>query len=157
MVFNARIQPRLRIYAEKSRVQSGIVYESISNWQTVSYFDRAGYERNRYGTAVQASVQAALSHLFWLYLGSGVQALIIIMALLGCSFHALWEISRAEKPIGNFVTFTSYWGTMTFSLQRITWSFRGLTSVLINAERLLQLLETKPTIVEQPGCPALTA
>jgi len=84
-----------------------------------------------------------------IYLGSSVQSLIVIVGLLGCSFLAPWEISWAKKPIGNFVTFTLYWGTMMFSLQRIAWSFRGLTSSLVGAERLLQLLDTKPTIAEQ--------
>jgi ABC-type multidrug transport system fused ATPase/permease subunit len=77
------------------------------------------------------------------------------MGFLGCSFLTMREVALGRKPIGNFVTFTIYWGLMISPLQTIAWSYQNLTSTLIDAERLLQLLQTSPSVKEREDCSEL--
>ena len=148
VTLTAWAQPTRRTYVEKSRIENKTVYESISNWQTVSYFNRAPYERHRYGKAVQTTIKAQLSYLFRSYTGHGVQSLLMTFGFAGCSVLAISQISTGRKPVGNFVTLIMYWDTMMNPLYTMADSYRQISSTLIDAERLLQLLNTKPSVAE---------
>ena len=74
------------------------------------------------------------------------------LGLGGCAILAAWEISSGRKPVGNFVTLIMYWSAIVSPLGRLTYTFRYLSKTLIDAERVLQLLKTKPT-VEEPANP----
>ena len=148
ITMTAWAQPLRRVYVEKARDESKTVYELIPNWQTVSYFNRAPYERERYGKSVQTKINARWAFIFRWYTGHASQALVMDVGFCACSLLAVWEISSGRKPVGNFVTFITYWGTMVRPLYTMASSYRHISSTLIDAERLLQLLTTKPSVVE---------
>jgi ABC-type transport system involved in Fe-S cluster assembly fused permease/ATPase subunit len=148
ITMTAWAQPLRRVYVEKARNESKTVYELVPNWQTVSYFNRAPYERDRYSKAVQTKINARWAFIFRWYAGHASQALVMDVGFCACSLLAVWEISSGRKPIGNFVTFITYWGTMVRPLYTMANSYRHISSTLIDAERLLQLLTTKPSVVE---------
>jgi ABC-type multidrug transport system fused ATPase/permease subunit len=129
------------------------LYESISNWQTVSYFNRAPYERDRYGNAIQSTIDAQMSWTFRSFTGHGVQSLLMEIGYTAAAILAISQISSGEKPVGNLITLIMYWGTMTNPLSTMADSYRQISSTLIDAERLLQLLRTKPTVTNSE-CPA---
>jgi ABC-type multidrug transport system fused ATPase/permease subunit len=53
--------------------------------------------------------------------------------------------------IGVFITLLTYWSSITKPLSVVANSYRACTTYLINAERLLELLHTQPT-VDDTGC-----
>ncbi len=53
--------------------------------------------------------------------------------------------------MGNFVALNTYWTTLSYPFSTLAYSFRQLTSNLIDAERLLQLLRTKPSVSDRYG------
>jgi ABC-type transport system involved in Fe-S cluster assembly fused permease/ATPase subunit len=136
---------------------SETLYESISNWQTVSYFNRAPFERDRYGKAVQATITAEMTWIFRSFTGHGVQSLIMTFGFAGAAILATSQISSGRKPVGNLVTLIMYWGTMTYPLSTMADSYRQISSTLIDAERLLQLLKTSPTVTDSQMPADLTA
>jgi ABC-type transport system involved in Fe-S cluster assembly fused permease/ATPase subunit len=139
-------QPARRTYVDKSRKENKTVYESISNWQTVTYFNRGEYERDRYKNAVGTTISAQWRYYMRSYINHGSQSLLITLGYCGVLLIAIWEISDGGKPIGNFVTLITYWETMMSPLYTMAYSYRHLSSTLIDAERLLQLLSTKSTV-----------
>jgi ABC-type transport system involved in Fe-S cluster assembly fused permease/ATPase subunit len=124
------------------------LYESISNWQTVAYFNRTPYERDRYGKAIQTTIDAQMSWIFRSFAGHGVQSLIMKLGFAGATILAISQISSGQKPVGNLITLIMYWGTMTYPLSTMADSYRQISSTLIDAERLLQLLKTTPTVTD---------
>ncbi|KIV98886.1 uncharacterized protein PV09_09376 [Verruconis gallopava] len=86
-----------------------------------------------------------------LYVCNAVETLIMLLGLFSASLLAIRKISSGEASAGSFVTLGTFWATMTYPLEMIVWSHANITSIFIDAERLLQLLRTKPSILNLPG------
>ncbi|KAF2201929.1 ATP-binding cassette-type vacuolar membrane transporter-like protein Hmt1 [Delitschia confertaspora ATCC 74209] len=146
--FTSWTQPKRRSYVEKSRTENKTVYESISNWQTVAYFNRGPFERDRYKSAVQNTITAQYAYMFRSYGGHAVQDVLMTFGFAGCCVLAISQIVSGHKPIGNLITLIMYWDTMMSPLWTMAYSYRHIASTLIDAERLLQLLNTKPSVAD---------
>ncbi|KAF2260210.1 P-loop containing nucleoside triphosphate hydrolase protein [Lojkania enalia] len=144
-------QPRRRIYKEASRTESNVVNESLRNWQTVLYFNQVESEKDCYSRAVQNSLDAKLAYRTRMNSGNAVETLIMFLGLLSASLLAIRKISSGEASTGDFVTLGTFWATMTYPLEMIAWSHSNMTSIFIDAERLLQLLRTKPSVSDRPN------
>jgi ABC-type transport system involved in Fe-S cluster assembly fused permease/ATPase subunit len=147
--------PARRTMSEKDRAQNKTVYESVSNWQTVAYFNRGEYEGIRFKDAIHESLSSYWTYLFRVYAGVTLQSFIMNLGWSICILMALREISDGQKPVGNLVTFIMYWGTIVSPLYTISYSYRQVISTLVDAERILQLLRTKPTVVNKPNATEL--
>lgn len=149
VTFVSWTQPKRRSYVDKARAENKTVYESISNWPTVSYFNRAPYERDRYKTAIQKTITSKYSYLFRSYGGHAVQSSLMTFGFAGCMMLAISQIVSGRKPVGNLVTLIMYWDTMMNPLYTMAYTYRHIATTLIDAERLLQLLNTKPTVADK--------
>ncbi|KAF2194175.1 hypothetical protein K469DRAFT_689218 [Zopfia rhizophila CBS 207.26] len=141
-------QAKRRVFVEKARDENKTVYESVSNWQTVSYFNRNLFERDRYKDAVQTKITAEYGYRFRAWTGYAIQGLLIILGFAGACTLAISQIVSGKKPVGNLVTLMMYWEHMMSPLYTMAWSYRHIASTLIDAERLLQLLNTKPSVAD---------
>jgi ABC-type multidrug transport system fused ATPase/permease subunit len=153
----AYTQPKRRSYMEKSRFESKTLYESVSNWQTVSYFNRIPHEQERYQKTVDETIDAQLSYFYAWSFCYAAQSIVMTLGLLTAAFIAIYQISFSGKPVGNFVTFVMYWGTMMGPLNRLTWTWKQINTTLVDAERLLQLVQTKASVESAPDAPPLKA
>ncbi|KIV98461.1 uncharacterized protein PV09_09727 [Verruconis gallopava] len=135
-----------KTYSKAIRSESNTVNESLRNWQTVLYFNQVDFEKESYARAIQKTIHAKQAYLNRLNAGNAVQTLIDFLGLLGCSFLAIRKISSGDASIGSFVTLTTFWTTMVRPLDLIAWSYSNILSAFIDAERLFQLLCTKPSV-----------
>lgn len=141
---------RRRRFNNAWRNESKVQVESISNWQTVSHFNRSEYECDRYGKTLDQFNKAERHFIFSYYLGNGLQSVIMIIGRLAATFLAVYRVSQGTVPVGHFVTLTFYWGSIERPLAQMSWSIRRVTSMVIDSERLLQLLNTKPSVIDKP-------
>lgn len=149
--FTTLSQPKRRDYVEKQRSESSTVNETIHNWQTVAYFNRFAYEYKRYAENIINTISAQYQYYFRSMGGHAAQDLLTTLGFAGACVFGMTQIVTGRKPVGNLVTLILYWNTMTSPLYVLSYSFRQITSSLIDAERLLQLLNTKPTVADQEG------
>lgn len=149
--FTGLSQPKRREYVEKQRTESSTVNEVVHNWQTVAYFNRLAFEHNRYATNIMSTITAQYSYYFRSIGGHGMQDMLTTFGFAGCCIFGMWQIVSGKKPVGNLVTLIMYWHTMTQPLYVLSYSYRHISSSLIDAERLLQLLNTKPSVSDQEG------
>ncbi|TLD37394.1 putative ABC transporter [Venturia nashicola] len=150
-----RIRERRRLYVEKSRHENRTLYESVANWQSVSYFNRVPYEQVKYKGTVASAFSAQMSYLYTFSVGYAAQSLVMTVGLLAASFLAIYQITSGQKPVGNFVTMVMYWGVMMQPLSSLASSWRRISSTLVDAERLLQLIQSKPSVENHPGARTL--
>jgi ABC-type transport system involved in Fe-S cluster assembly fused permease/ATPase subunit len=127
---------------ENTNIIPETLYESVSNWQTVSYFNRTPYERGRYGKAVQATIDTQMAWIYRSFIGHGVQSLMMTVGFAGAAILAISQISSGRKPVGNLVTLIMYWGTMTNPLDTMADSYREISSTLIDAGKFPPLVES---------------
>jgi len=78
-----------------------------------------------------------------------VQDLLITLGFTAACAFAISQIITGDKPIGNLITFIMYWNTMMSPLYVMSHSYQHISSSLISAERLLELLNTKPTVTDR--------
>ena len=140
------VQPKRRVFNEKDRFEHKTIYASVSNWQTVAYFNRVPYEQKRYGDSVKAAIDTSAAYYMATTLMWAVEFFIMTLGIATCSFMAVYQITFQGKPVGSFVTLLFYWWVLMRPLDRVASSFKEVSSALIDAERLLQLLQTKPTV-----------
>ncbi|KAF2085032.1 ATP-binding cassette-type vacuolar membrane transporter-like protein Hmt1, partial [Saccharata proteae CBS 121410] len=138
-----------RLYVDKYLKENKIMYESVSNWQTVAYFNRRKHEEERLDKAVKEHIDAYVRYNWSYNMIFAVQALVILFGLLVASFLAAYRIALNERTVGSFVTLVGYWSTLSSPLSRLANSYNRLASDLIDAERMLQLFNTKSNIEDK--------
>jgi ABC-type transport system involved in Fe-S cluster assembly fused permease/ATPase subunit len=149
--FTGLSQPKRRDYVEKQRTESSTVNETVHNWQTVAYFNRLTFEHKRYATNIANTIRAQYAYYFRSMGGHATQDLITTFGFAGCCVFGMTQIVSGRKRVGNLVTLIMYWHTLTSPLYVLSYSYRHISSSLIDAERLLQLLNTKPSVADQDG------
>jgi ABC-type transport system involved in Fe-S cluster assembly fused permease/ATPase subunit len=149
--FTTLSQPKRRDYVEKQRTESSTVNETVHNWQTVAYFNRLTFEHKRYAENITNTISAQYSYYFRSLGGHAAQDVLTTFGFAGACIFGMSQIVTGRKSIGNLVTLIMYWHTMTSPLYVLSNGYRHISSSLIDAERLLQLLNTKPTVADQDG------
>ncbi|KAF2803840.1 uncharacterized protein BDZ99DRAFT_467954 [Mytilinidion resinicola] len=144
-----------RVYTEKSRNESKVLYENVSNWQTISYFNQFDYESDRLAKACSEQAMTGQKYNDLSNFMFGTQEVVMLFGQLSISFLAAYRVSQGDRPVGNFVALSSYWATLSYPLHMLAYSYKKLTIDLIDSERLLQLLNTKSKVVERDGAPDL--
>ncbi|KAK7516601.1 hypothetical protein IWZ03DRAFT_415124 [Phyllosticta citriasiana] len=144
-----------RRWVDKYVKENKILYESVSNWQTVAYFNRAGHEESRLSVAIDEHIDAYVRYIFFYNIVFAVEGLIMLLGLLVVSFLAAYRISEGTATVGSFVMLMSYWATLSSPLSRLASCYNKLSSDLIDAERMLELFQTKSSVPEQPDAPDL--
>jgi ABC-type transport system involved in Fe-S cluster assembly fused permease/ATPase subunit len=149
--FTTLSQPKRRDYVEKQRTESSTVNETVHNWQTVAYFNRLIYEHERYGANIMNTIQAQYAYYFRSMGGHAAQDMLTTFGFAACCVFGMTQIVAGRKQVGDLVTLIMYWHTMTSPLYVLSYSYRHISSSLIDAERLLQMLKTKPSVADKEG------
>ncbi|KAH7123522.1 ABC transporter [Dactylonectria estremocensis] len=144
-----------RTSAKAQREESRAMHQAVQGWQTVAYFNMFAFEKRRFGGAVEAQLSASRN---WGKRDAHIQA--ILEAMVPLTFFTLaslvlYEISQDRATTGDFVFFIQYWDYLIYPLKFLSHNYRYLMSDLVDAERLLNLLQTKPSIADRDGAKAL--
>ncbi|KAI0160968.1 hypothetical protein GGR52DRAFT_153961 [Hypoxylon sp. FL1284] len=144
--FKEKRKKMVKTYFEEHYIrQAGIL-----GWQTVSAFNQVPYEERRYGVAVQSHVDAAKSLYSSYFVGHAFQYLILLAGLLAGAFLAVYQITHGQATAGDFVMLLTYWGQLTSPLRFFSQLGKSISQDLVHAERLLDVMMTKPTVIEKP-------
>ncbi|CAD0108296.1 unnamed protein product, partial [Aureobasidium uvarum] len=146
---------RRRRYNQAQRNESKVQNESIGNWQTVAHFNMADYECTQYSKAVDEHNVARGRYYMVHYAGYAAQNLLLLLGQLSAALLAAYRVSRGGAPVGNFITLVTYWHTIEAPLTSVSFSVRQLSQMLIDSERLLELLRTQPSVADRSGAKPL--
>ena len=147
--FTTLSQPKRRDYVENQRAESSTVNETVHNWQTVAYFNRLAFEYERYSKKISDAISAQYAYRLTYMGGNAAQSLLTTVGFFSVCVFCMTQIVTGQKPIGNLVTLIMYWGTITSPLYVLSHSYQQITGSLIAAERLLQLLNTPPSVADR--------
>lgn len=135
-----------RAMAKASRQEANVILQAVQGWQTVTFFNMFRFERQRFGQAVETKVSTSRR---WGIRDALVEA--FVEALFPSTFFVLAclvmrEISLGRATPGDFVFLMQYWDHLTWPISMLTHNCRYLMSDLVDAERLLHLMQIKPSI-----------
>ncbi|RJE23601.1 ABC transporter transmembrane region [Aspergillus sclerotialis] len=143
--------PNRRRLTKAQRNESRVMHQAVQGWQTVSYFNRFAYERRRFGESVEKHLSASKKWSQWEAYIEVMVEFLVPLAFLSLACMVIYEIRLGKASPGDFVFFLQYWDMLIWPLKFLSDNYRFLMSDLVDAERLLLLLQTKPSIADKEG------
>ncbi|EEB08348.2 ATP-binding cassette-type vacuolar membrane transporter Hmt1 [Schizosaccharomyces japonicus yFS275] len=129
--------------------------DSIMNYETVKHFDADDYENNRYESAVDDYLRHEWRVSSSLSVINIVQGSILTLGLTATSILSAYRIIYGTDKVGDFVVLLTYMIQLQGPLNFFGTYYRAIQNSLIDAERLLELFNEKPTIQDSPDCKEL--
>lgn len=141
--------------SKSKRDEVRVMHQAVQGWQTVTYFNMFSFEKRRFGDAVDKQLHAAKT---WERRDACIQ--VLLNGVVPCTFFLLaslviYDIFQGGSTPGDFVFFIQYWEYLIWPLKFLSHQYRYLMSDLVDAERLLFLLQTKPSITDKEGAKEL--
>ncbi|BFZ58830.1 ATP-binding cassette-type vacuolar membrane transporter Hmt1 [Savitreella phatthalungensis] len=135
-----------RDMVNKSRDEYGVKADSITNYETVKYFNAERWEFARYRKAVETFQAAEWKVLSSLNLMNVTQNLIFTLGLLAVCLLSAYRVSFGQSTVGGFVAILTYMAQLQGPLNFFGTLYRSLQSNLVNAERMLELFTQGATV-----------
>ena len=98
---------------ESSEEVTEHLYDTIGSWWTVSYFNRLGYERERYTELLQSQMGIERERYRVYRFSYIVEDLVLRIGLLAACYAAAAQISRKRRSIGDMAMLVAYWRVFT--------------------------------------------
>lgn len=144
LVAKSKADSRMRvnaIYQEHYVRHSGLL-----GWQTVSAFNQIGYEDNRHANAVANRWLKEQKYVLSWHISIAFQTIVLSSGLLASAFLAVYRIQNGRATSGQFAMLLMYWAQLTSPLQFFAKLGKSMSDDFIDAERLLDVMNTKPTV-----------
>jgi ABC-type transport system involved in Fe-S cluster assembly fused permease/ATPase subunit len=133
----------------KAIVEVGeILSEALHKWAKVTYLKGESFETEQFAVAIQHAISTEFSHSYRTEGGNAVRSLFSILGLVVCFSIVAHKVYLKELSAGSLVTLLLYWSNMMGPMQTLVFSYRSISRNLIDAEELLQLLTTEPSVVD---------
>lgn len=127
-------------------------HAGLLSWQTVSSFNQIGYEDNRHANAVaQRWLQEQRYALSW-HVSVALQTAMLTSGLLASTYVAVARIQQGIATPGQFAMLLMYWAQLTSPLQFFARLGKSMSDDFIDAERLLDIMKTNPSVENKPHC-----
>lgn len=127
----------------------------IQGWTTVTCFNQIQHEEKRYSGAVRNRVSKSQLVQLGYILSYAFQFLVLLSGLLAGAFLAVYQVTRGSATPGDFIMLLTYWAQLVAPLGFFAGLGKSISRDLIGAEQLLEIMQTKPTIVNKEGAPPL--
>ncbi|KAF1998233.1 hypothetical protein P154DRAFT_604151 [Amniculicola lignicola CBS 123094] len=137
-----------REMALKDREMDAVKMDAMMSYETVHHNGAVPTEGDRFGKQVQTYQKAEFAVLFSLNALNITQNLILTIGILLVVLLSSFQISVGMHDIAMFVSVLAYFTQLQAPLQFFGSFYNQVQNSLIDAERMLDLFKTKPTIVD---------
>ncbi|KAH6853377.1 hypothetical protein B0I37DRAFT_5154 [Chaetomium sp. MPI-CAGE-AT-0009] len=127
----------------------------IQGWSTVASFNQIGHEENRYSDAVEDRVAKTQKVYFGYVLAYAFQFLVLLSGLLAGAFLAVYQVTHGQATPGDFIMLLTYWAQLVSPLTFFAGLGKSISRDLLHAEQLLEIMQTKPSVLSEEGAPPL--
>jgi ABC-type transport system involved in Fe-S cluster assembly fused permease/ATPase subunit len=129
--------------------------DSLLNFETVKYFTNEEFEVQRYDYELGKWELARRNNRLSLFSLNGGQALIIALAMTGSMWLAAVRVTAGSMTIGDFVLINAFMIQLFLPLNFLGFVYREIKGSMANIEKMLQLLEIRPSVDDRPGAATL--
>ena len=127
----------------------------IQGWPTVVSFNQIGHEEKRHSMAVNDRVSRTQrvwrSYLF----AHAFEYLVLLAGLLAGAFLAVYRVTSGKGTPGQFIMLLTYWAQLVAPLSFFARLGKNISQKLIHAEQLLEIMQTKPSVVNKENATPL--
>ena len=129
--------------------------DSLLNFETVKYFTNEQFEAKRYDYELGKWEMARRKNRLSLFSLNGGQALIIALAMTGMMWLAAHRVAAGTMTIGDFVLINAFMIQLFLPLNFLGFVYREIKGSMANIEKMLQLLDVRPSVNDKPQAPEL--
>lgn len=109
----ASLTPMQRKANACSRRTTQVVYDTMGEWKTVSYFNRFAHAKSKHSASVTLFQSLWVrAERFW-YIAHGLLDLILDIGCFGAFFFAIYHVVFGQQSVGSFIALLTYWNTFT--------------------------------------------
>lgn len=125
--------------------------DSLLNYETVKYFTNEGYEADHYDKELATWEKARRKNRLSMFFLNGGQAFIIAAAMSAAMALAANDVLKGNMSLGDFVLINAFMMQIFLPLNFLGFVYREMKGSMANIEKMFQLLETQPTVVDKPS------
>ena len=151
-VFSRRIKVASREKRRRSAGITSVAEESFSNVALVRAYDRAEGEGVRFHEQNAAVFSAQMTATRLQALFAPLTDLIEVLGVLLVVGLAVWELAAGRITIGGLLVFMAYLAQLYSPIQGLSGLANSLYAASASAERVIELLEEQPPVIE-PATP----
>ncbi|KAK0610553.1 P-loop containing nucleoside triphosphate hydrolase protein [Bombardia bombarda] len=133
-----------------------IGYDTILNWQTVAYFNRAAHERSRFASALKKKAAPTAEDIQLLNYPYTVRAFVEAIMAATVSLLACYQIQHSDKSAGDFAMLFEICSDIFSTLDRLLDIFPRADRFLSRSTISSEILKLQPTVQDKPGAPDFT-
>ncbi len=152
-----RWRTRFRVQMNNSESAANTwALDSLINYETVKMFANERIEQEGYDRALQQWGNASFRNSLSLSFLNAGQGLIIAVGLTVLMVLAASGVKQGDLTLGDFVMVNAFLIQLYIPLNFLGSVYRDLNHALVDMERMFDLIDTEPQIIDQPGAAALT-
>ncbi|KZT56170.1 hypothetical protein CALCODRAFT_544293 [Calocera cornea HHB12733] len=140
---------------EQDTVTRGIHTDCLMNYETVKYFTGEEHESERYRESVNKYQGLEYKVYLAANLTTFLQAVIVTTGMTLGSLIIVRRITLGQATQALFVVFITYLSQLTGPLMSLGAIYRHLNQMLVDAEKLIQLLNESVDVQDKPGAEPL--
>lgn len=125
--------------------------DSTENWYTAAQFGQIPREKRSFETKQSLYIEDRNKLYYWGYRATATRFSLLTFAYLLAAALAAYEIYHGELKVGAFAVLTGYWAQVAHPIMYVVHEISDVTDKLVDAEKLLVLLEKKATIKDSPN------
>lgn len=130
--------------------------DSLLNYETVKYFDAESREVKRYDVAMEAYAKAAIRSKTSLATVNIGQSLLMNAGIVASMVLAAFYILDGDMSTGDMLTITLVLNQLYRPLNILGFAYREIKQALTDLERMFQLLEEPPEVIDAPDATDIT-
>ncbi|KAF2111806.1 hypothetical protein BDV96DRAFT_602847 [Lophiotrema nucula] len=142
------IGPRRRLYLQSLTEQKRVQFESFSNWQSAAYFNRQGYHRERLQNVTNQEIKDMARSQDLGLIQHGMQDVVMALGYGAALFLATYQVIYNDRSVGTIPMLIMYWWQLTRPIGQLAGTFTLLVDYVVDAERLLQIMQKQPTVLD---------
>jgi len=137
------------------RNEAAIRNDSVVNYETIKAFNGDQYENGRFQEAVSSTLKSEKIYYIIMYLIWVFEESIFSSGRFICCAIFVYRIAQGQATVGDFVTFLTYLQQLEGPMKFFANYYKNLQNQLLDAERLVELLNEIPTVVDDPDAETL--
>ncbi len=146
----SRAHPRFMGLQKKIDGVNASVQENLTNIRVVKSFVRADFEKEKFANANNSLMQAAIRAIKLVILTMPMMQLIIYSCIVAILWFGGNMVMAGDMLTGQLMSFITYVTQIMMSLMMLAMIFLTFTRAKASGERVLEVLETQPDIVDPP-------
>jgi ATP-binding cassette, subfamily B, bacterial len=155
--FQKRLQTRVKLMRERSAEIGSFLLETLLGVRTVVASRAQGREEERFRRKNNSFVAALLDMQIISFLAGAVPGTLVAAVSGGLFLYGGRMVIDGEISTGDLIAIMAYHGRLLSPVQNLMGLYTSIMTGAVSLDRVYELLDTQPEIVEQPGAVALPA